>query len=315
MGRIPGLSASPDREVPQSQLRSSRGPFYREGHAVYEFTRDEFVGAREAMLQHYHIKGAPQWKEPPEFESRPKEHQSLYQKILCAMKAFPFRSFRTTSPFLPEAMVAQVYEIARPGDILVQRRDGAPQLEFAGKLLWNCNWIHAALYVGNGLIIESTRGGVELRPLDNFLRGVNHAALARPQYKSDEDREAVIGYTMSQVGKPFDSGLDITEDGRQYCTELLYRALQKMKTPPQIPLRKMLGVGKEIVTADDLISIPGTRLLWASEDPETTYTIFTPVRNALSAILSPHQHRESPLSPPFRGISGLPGKKQIPGSS
>jgi uncharacterized protein YycO len=98
-----------------------------------------------------------------------------------------------------EAAVPQ--DTLEPGDIILT---SAPTLRSVGIRLFTLSSVsHAALYVGDGRIVEAVGSGVHERPLDGLLREENVALVLRyPGLTRDQQLE-ILDYALQKTGARF----------------------------------------------------------------------------------------------------------------
>ncbi len=181
-------------------------------------------------------------------------------------------------PSLPPAIADELQAILEPGDVLACRKEYALTNYFLPGY-----WPHVALYLGPagtmeelattmptaarprfpafvnddphaGLVIESMRDGVQVRPLDSPF-GSDSIAVIRPRLANPD---VVLGLTRSlnHFGKPYDFGFDFRRSDRLVCTEVVYRAFDGVG-PMHMPLVQRLG--RPTLSGNDLICMALSR--------------------------------------------------------
>lgn len=90
----------------------------------------------------------------------------------------------------------------RPGDILLST--GSATVSGVIRAGTGSRFSHAALYVGNGEIIEAIGEGVVRQSLDRAMRDDTLVCVYRRIQMSDAQAQQVIRYASAQVGKPYD---------------------------------------------------------------------------------------------------------------
>lgn len=170
----------------------------------------------------------------------------------------------TTSSALTDAEKDEIRATVQPGDVLLRNRNGYP--------LWNLyehaqfgssDYNHSALYIGNGRIIEAGPGrGTAEKSLDGFLH-CNQAAVLRPRWRSDEQRDAALSYALAKVGTPYDPYFNHANDNELYCSELVYHALRQGAEPIDVPVHHVLG--DEKVGPDAFLHSPDIDVVWSKE--------------------------------------------------
>ncbi len=116
-------------------------------------------------------------------------------------------------------------DFLQPGDILLGRCAGSP----VPSLHPQDNWTHAALYVGNGMVVEAANP--EENVLKRRLADWQYPRMTWVRYvrvaNADEDtRRLAVSFALDQVGKPYDiNWLSKQADGNSwYCSEMVWAA-------------------------------------------------------------------------------------------
>ena len=114
----------------------------------------------------------------------------------------------------------KIARYAFPGFILLSRTRGElTNLGIKGP------WKHAAICVGNGLIVEAISEGVTQKRLDEFYYKKDFVALYKPLFADEGACRRAALWAVKQVGAPYDYGFKTTKtDSRYYCSELVYYA-------------------------------------------------------------------------------------------
>lgn len=132
------------------------------------------------------------------------------------------------------------------GDVLLSRVNG----EFSNILIPG-KYKHAAIYVGDGWIIEAVLDGVRLSYLPDFMMTKDKIGLFKPQFANPEQRQWAADWAIGQVGKAYDYTFRSDND-RFYCFELTFAAYREaLKGDSPWELREHYGV--PTVVADDFI--------------------------------------------------------------
>lgn len=135
--------------------------------------------------------------------------------------------FVTSAPTLSAAQKETFKNNLQPGDIILVSDDRLPNWRiFEGVLGASPRWNHAALYAGDGVIIESggkIRENVHRVTVDTFL-DTHHAAIVRPRY-GEGGADRAVQYVIEQLGKPYDGRFNISDDAF-YCSELVGKAVE-----------------------------------------------------------------------------------------
>ncbi|MGC4122715.1 MAG: YiiX/YebB-like N1pC/P60 family cysteine hydrolase [Myxococcales bacterium] len=122
---------------------------------------------------------------------------------------------------LDAAAVQKLGQVLQPGDVILRRTDGTTSNWFIPGY-----WGHAALYAGNGTIVDATTHDVRRIGLEDFCKEGDAVIVVRPKGAQPEQIAKAIDYAQEQVGKPYDFDLDFEDEGRFTCTELVETALK-----------------------------------------------------------------------------------------
>ncbi|MGJ8697480.1 MAG: YiiX/YebB-like N1pC/P60 family cysteine hydrolase [Verrucomicrobiaceae bacterium] len=154
--------------------------------------------------------------------------------VVAEMKQ-PFRKAPGQGKRVSAAVLAEVGEKLKAGDVIVTRHDDA-----LSNLFLPGYWPHAALYIGKaeereamGLsacersgggvrVLEAKKDGVLYRELEETL-GVDAFVVVRPLAGVDVLREA-LARAFTHEGKLYDFVFDFSKADRLVCTEVVYRA-------------------------------------------------------------------------------------------
>ena len=83
-------------------------------------------------------------------------------------------------------------------------------------------WTHAAMYIGDGQLIEAVARGVVIRPIEE-IHNNNEVGVFRVSVE-DEVKEAAVEFALEQVGKPYNIFLfnKRMHGPSYYCSELVW---------------------------------------------------------------------------------------------
>jgi hypothetical protein len=144
-----------------------------------------------------------------------------------------------------------VRSLVKPGDILVDSNDAFPGWQLLSKVFLRSEWVHMALYVGDGIVLDAGhKSHVAEISLERFLR-TSHLAILRPHYSGDDDAQNVIACAKKYLGKPYNRALNLASTDDVYCTQLMREALMQMENP--IEVRSTNVLGRHIVSPDAFI--------------------------------------------------------------
>lgn len=123
---------------------------------------------------------------------------------------------------LTPADVRQMKKSLQPGDVILRRTDGTTSNWFIPGY-----WGHAALYVGDGKIVDATTHDVRELDVDAFCREGDAAIVLRPKGMEPKQVAKAVEYAHRQIGKPYDFDLDFEDDRKFTCTELVETSLKQ----------------------------------------------------------------------------------------
>ena len=148
-------------------------------------------------------------------------------------------------PALPEAIKSELLGLLQPGDVLVTRKDHSLTNYFLPGY-----WPHAALYIGNGNVIEALADGVRLRSVDSPF-AVDAIAAIRPSLDAAQVDEALLR-AHTHIGKPYDFDFDFTRADRMVCTEVVYRSYEGIG---EVQFELTRRAARQNLSAEDLLNL------------------------------------------------------------
>jgi len=125
------------------------------------------------------------------------------------------------------------------------------------------DWTHSALYVGNGMVVESlgSRGVIE-RDLMRLIRTNHHAMILRPRYRSTAEVDAAITEARQHLGKAYDSRFSLGSDERMYCIEHTYKSVTR--GAPNLSMAPHSLLGFKFVTPMTFLKSPDTDIIYST---------------------------------------------------
>lgn len=126
---------------------------------------------------------------------------------------------------------------------------------------------HAALYIGDGMVIEAIGEGVSKRRLTNALADSKLAVVYRHPDVTSESAKKVVAFASNQVGKKYSaSGAALSADkflcrvvGPQeagfYCSQLVAEAFKAAKIP-------LSTLPSQCITPQDVVNVAFQRLIY-----------------------------------------------------
>ena len=213
--------------------------------------------------------------------------------LSLAISRFRFKERPPHRGLISTEQLAELREVMRPGDILIERRNW-----FISNSVLPGFWPHAALYLGSyeelaalGLVsdqraephlgdfqgenelgdpyavIEAIGEGVIFTSLEHSVGEADAVAVLRPNLSDEALREA-LARALSHHGKEYDFDFDFETTDRLVCTELIFRTYDGTLDIPE--MRQIMG--KPRITASDYVS------MWAegrgSADPQLEFVRF-----------------------------------------
>ena len=178
-------------------------------------------------------------------------------------------------PHLPPAIIAELRDVLRPGDVLVTRKEHALTNYFLPGY-----WPHAALFLGQrqqleqlGIsghanvaprwrrllsvdaaeprrVLEAMKDGVLIRSLASPC-GVDAICVLRPQLTEPEIAEALTRGLFHE-GKSYDFDFDFSRSDRLVCTEVVYRSFEGVGG---VQFQLTRRAGRMTLAAEDLIQM------------------------------------------------------------
>jgi len=228
------------------------------------------------------------------------------------------------------------------GDILLSHRLGA--LYVAQEALFNGYWTHAGIYVGEGLITESSgriecspwwqpwtclspQPGVETHPiLESGFWDATDWAILWPS-ATVAQRDSAARYAMAQTGKPYNwDYLNKQTEDSFYCSQLAWRAYETQGIDLDSNLsalgtvsRPWLGPWAQIETATGVIlAVPPDDLYFDADATvvEQRPGVATWLRRTLLRLLSPGDLYVTDPQGRHTGVDPVTGEvvEEIPGA-
>ena len=201
-------------------------------------------------------------------------------KLAETTKNFSFKSLYSKlktrgSTSMPKITLEQAQEfkkLLKPGDIIVGNNDTDMNFEIAQKLLGTSgNWTHACIVKDENTVMETLipevtdrhlsdessasknrAGGFEENKIEDMIMRNHHLMILRPQYKDDETIQNVIEVGNSFKNVQYDMRFNLSSDDKMYCTEFVYKVLQKAAPEIKIDPGKFMGI--KFVTADHIMA-------------------------------------------------------------
>ena len=188
------------------------------------------------------------------------------EDALYAIRGLVFRKVsRLKKPGTPPVeltpdQITLLRDLLEPGDILLTYSEG-----YMSNLFLPGVFKHGITYVGlprdregteAGLsggaeeeLLEALAEGVVFNSLDHLLTSrMNRLAVWRPRF-TPEQRAENLAKLFAYLGNEYDFEFDFSDSAYQCCTEIIYRALNKVG---KVELSLTKRMGRQTLSADDL---------------------------------------------------------------
>jgi hypothetical protein len=142
------------------------------------------------------------------------------------------------APYLGNADLRELLAVAQPGMLVLSRRQRKLSNVFVTGHWKHVGVISAGASSGRGARVmeASPQGGVVELSLDEFVRSSDAALLIAPTLVPPEQWPLVAQAITNHLGKPYDFGYCAGENGRFYCSKLVYFALRTVLGREPFPL-------------------------------------------------------------------------------
>ena len=94
------------------------------------------------------------------------------------------------------------WEVLEDGDVLLALNINNELSKLIAEVT-HSQYSHAFMYIGNGFIVESTFGGVQISPLKKYDDGHHHVISVRHKTLSAEERQKVRKSALKYLGKKY----------------------------------------------------------------------------------------------------------------
>lgn len=116
---------------------------------------------------------------------------------------------------LEDKTLNTLYSLLQPGDVLLSRIEGVPT-----NLFIPGEWKHAAIYVGNGNVVEAVGKGVVQKHISKFVLSKDKVIMMRPTFCDEKTRVKASMFASKQIGLPYDYNFKAGNKAF-YCSELI----------------------------------------------------------------------------------------------
>jgi hypothetical protein len=188
------------------------------------------------------------------------QFKSLFKKL--------FNPKYTSHKKITAEQADEILKSLQPGDLIVGNNDQGFRFEITQKAIGaSGEWTHVAIFADDHTVLEvmipgltdrgnaasGSRPYAESNPQELIQRN-HHLMILRPNYKDRETINKVIetGRTFKNV--EYDNWFNLNSDDRHYCTEFVYKVLQK--AAPEIKLETSSFLGYKFITADNFFNSP-----------------------------------------------------------
>lgn len=157
---------------------------------------------------------------PPPPATAPAD-STWYQAKKAVILTFTGVNYDPHSAKLGPDAAKKMLEVMQPGDVILRRTDATTSNWFIPGY-----WGHAALYAGDGKIVDATTHDVREVDLKKFCTEGDAVIVVRPKGIGPEQVADAVAFARRQIGKPYDFDLDFEDASRFSCTELVEMALK-----------------------------------------------------------------------------------------
>ncbi len=172
---------------------------------------------------------------------------------------FPVRP----SAKLSEKARQEIKLLLRPGDILLESNNAHPISQLLSQLFFGSSWIHSAIYVASGEIVDAGRKASVVKvSVDTFL-DTTDIAVYRPKYTTADDAQQACRYALQQVGRPFNYRFDDADNHSFYCAQLVASALRS--TTNAIHLEQCQLCTARVFNCASIVRSPQMQCVWSSK--------------------------------------------------
>lgn len=206
------------------------------------------------------------WLDRAQIRHRRLEKRTVRRFWRTILKTLDTRFPIPATAMLSREQKAEIANILKPGDLLLETNSCYPGWQLAARFAMASIWMHAAIYVGEGLIIDAgTEPTVSIVPLDQFLKTTD-IAIYRPKYTCPADADAVLQFARQNLGKRFNITFDPHGENSFYCTQLISSALHDMPNPIFLRWSRMLCMPwKRVISPSAIANNPDIQCLWTSQ--------------------------------------------------
>ena len=143
----------------------------------------------------------------------------LRHYVIRILRPFSVYSGRMCYPpherMIRASMIKEMSLLVTDGDVVVAYSRGELTNHFI-----EGQFKHAAMYIGEGKIIEAIGKGVTTQDFEDFCASKDRIAILRPNFCGDGTCKIAAMNAKSQLGKPFDYYFEIGSQAF-YCAELI----------------------------------------------------------------------------------------------
>lgn len=191
--------------------------------------------------------------------AEPTESFSALSLLGAGVAAIMNRRIPTRAPEVSPEKMAEIQSKVKPGDVLMSADMAYPGWGRMEHWTVGSSYTHAALLGDDGAVYEAVGEGVSKTTLEQFLAGRKKIAVARTGM-SEEGASAATKFAQAQVGKPYDTAFDYSENASFYCSELVAKSLEAASYPIEIPMKSVFG--RQAVAPDAFLKAEGTEVVY-----------------------------------------------------
>lgn len=157
----------------------------------------------------------------------------------------------------------QAMEVLKPGMPLISRcRAELSNVPIPGF------YTHAAIYIGNGVVIEAVGQGVKRTDLIDFMMTKDYVCILTPTFANPTQMDLAVSWAISIIGSQYDYLFEISKGVEKafYCAELISWSYAMAMKPLPCPfvLRETLGV-QTVIPQDFYDAVTKFNVVWESQ--------------------------------------------------
>jgi uncharacterized protein YycO len=124
-------------------------------------------------------------------------------------------------------------------------------------------YTHASIYIDHNQVVEAIGKGVVQTDLIDWMMTKDHVVILQPLFCGTLQMSQASEWAWKQVGKPYDTLFDVTNNDEFYCSELVWEAYDH--AAPNNPFELRYRLGRLTVLGDDFYNAKDKwQIVWNS---------------------------------------------------